>query len=174
MLEIDRFNIKPKENNPLDALPPSKFDLDKFKKEFIAGANKKEEMEKFWNEYDSEGYSLWNIEYNNDPEEGVTLFRTVVTKGDILLQLQYFKKYCFGVLGVYGGDGDYQISGVMLWRGQEIPDEIKEIACYNKLKVRKLDMKVELDKQLVIDYWTKIDEKEKVCERQAIDARYFY
>ena len=174
MLETDRFNIKPKENNPLDALPPSKFDLEKFKKEFVEGANKKKEMDKFWKEYDPEGYSIWFIEYNNEQQECVTLFRTVIIKGDILLQLKYFKKYCFGVLGVYGGDGDYKIRGCMVWRGKEIPDEIKEVVCFNKLKLRKLNEKDQGDQQLINDYWTKIDEKEKICEKPAIDVRYFY
>lgn len=174
MLEIDRFNIKPKENNPLDALPPSKFDLEKFKKEFIENTNKSEGMEKFWKDFDPEGYSIWHIEYNNELDECITLFRSVVIKGDILLQLKYFKKYCFGVLGVYGGDGDYKISGCMVWRGQEIPDEMKEVVCYNKLKFKKLNSTEKADQLLVNDYWTKIDEKEKVCERPAIDTRYFY
>jgi len=174
MLEINRFNTKLKENNPLDALPPSKFDLEKFKKEFLANTNKNEEMEKFWKELDSEGYSLWHIEYNNEPDECISLFRTVVMKGDILYQLQYFKKYSFGVLGVYGSDGDYKITGCMLWRGQEIPDEVKEISCYNKLKIRKLNVAEKPDQELVNNYWTKIDEKEKVYDRQAIDTRYFF
>ena len=65
MLEIDRFKLKKKENNPLDALPPSKFDLEKFKKEFLANTDKKTAMDNFWKEYDPEGYSLWHIEYNN-------------------------------------------------------------------------------------------------------------
>jgi hypothetical protein len=125
-------------------------------------------------EYDPEGFSLWHIEYNNEPGEFITLFRTVIVKGDILLQLKYFKKYCFGVLGVYGSDGDYKISGCMMWRGKEIPDEIKEIHCYNKLTLRKLDVKEKRDQQLVHDYWTKIKENEKVFKRPAIDTRYFY
>ena len=174
MLETDRFKLKKKENNPLDALPPSKFDLEKFKKEFLANTDKKTAMDNFWKEYDSDGYSLWHIEYNNEPSECITLFRTVVIKGDILLQLEYFKKYCFGVLGVYGGDGDYKISGCMVWRGQEIPDEMKDVLCYNKLKFRKLNNKEQSDLQLVNDYWTKINETDKVLERQAIDTRYFY
>ena len=98
-------------------------------------------MRNFWKNYDPEGYSLWHIEYNNEPSVFITLFRTVIVKGDILYQLKYFKKYCFGVLGVYGSDGDYKISGCLMWRGKEIPDEIKEIHCYNKLKLRKLDIK---------------------------------
>ena len=174
LLEIERYHIKEKENNPLDALPESKFNLDQFKTNFMNNTNKKGAMKKFWKEYDPEGFSLWHIEYNNEPGEFITLFRTVIVKGDILLQLKYFKKYCFGVLGVYGSDGDYKISGCMMWRGKEIPDEIKEIHCYNKLTLRKLDVKEKRDQQLVHDYWTKIKENEKVFKRPAIDTRYFY
>ena len=174
MLEFPRFNVQKKENNPLDALPESKFDLDKFKKDFLKNTNKKGAMKHFWKDYDPEGYSLWYIEYNNEPNEFITLFRTVIVKGDILFQLQYFKKYCFGVLGVYGGDGDYKIRGCLMWRGSEIPDEIKEINCYDKLTLKKLNPKDKREQQLVHDYWTKVKENEKVFKKNAIDTRYFY
>ena len=174
LLELPRFNIQEIENNPLDSLPESKFDLDKFKSDFINNSNKKGAMRNFWKAYDPEGYSLWYIEYNNAPNECVTLFRTCVIKGDILEQLKYFKKYCFGVLGAYGGNGDYKIKGCMLWRGNEIPQEIKNINCYDKMTFKKLDYNQKRDQQLVHDYWTKIGEKEKVFKKPAIDARYFY
>jgi elongation factor 1-gamma len=174
LLETKRFDIKEKENNPLDSLPPTKFDLEKFKTEFIKNSNKKSAMKNFWKNYDPEGYSLWYIEYNNEPNEFITLFHTVIVKGDILQQLEYFKKYCFGVLGVYGADGDYKIRGCLMWRGNEIPDEIKEINCYDKLSIRKLDYNQKKDQQLVHDYWTKINEQDKVFKKPAIDTRYFY
>ena len=174
LLEQPRFNIKEIENNPLDSLPPSKFDLEKFKSDFINNSNKKGAMRNFWKGYDPEGYSLWYIEYNNLPNECVTLFRTCIIKGDILEQLKYFKKYCFGVLGVYGGDGDYKIKGCLLWKGNEIPQEIKNINCYDKMSFRKLDYNQKRDQQLVHDFWTKIGQKEKVFKKYAIDARYFY
>ena len=174
LLELPRFNIQEIENNPLDSLPESKFDLDKFKSDFINNSNKKGAMRNFWKAYDPEGYSLWYIEYNNAPNECVTLFRTCVIKGDILEQLKYFKKYSFGVLGAYGGNGDYKIKGCMLWRGNEIPQEIKNINCYDKMTFKKLDYNQKRDQQLVHDYWTKIGEKEKVFKKYAVDARYFY
>ena len=174
LLELPRFNIQEIENNPLDSLPESKLDLDKFKSDFINNSNKKGAMRNFWKAYDPEGYSLWYIEYNNAPNECVTLFRTCVIKGDILEQLKYFKKYCFGVLGAYGGNGDYKIKGCMLWRGNEIPQEIKNINCYDKMTFKKLDYNQKRDQQLVHDYWTKIGEKEKVFKKYAVDARYFY
>ena len=174
LLEVPRFNIKEIENNPLDSLPPSKFDLAKFKEEFINSKDKANSLNEFWKTFDPEGYSLWYIEYNNSPNECVTLFRTCVIKGDILEQLKYFKKYCFGVLGAYGGNGAYKIKGCLLWRGKDIPEEIKAINCFNKMSFRKLDCNVEKDKELVKEYWTKINESEKVFDLPAIDARYFY
>jgi elongation factor 1-gamma len=174
ILELPRYNIKPIENNILDLLPESKFDLDKFKIEFLKNNNKKNGMKYFWKNYDPDGYSLWFIEYNNDINECITLFRTCIIKGNILEQLKYFKKYCFGVLGVYGNDSDYKIKGCLLWKGNEIPEEIKNIDCYNKLNIRKLDYNQKKDQQLVHDYWTKIGEKEKVFKKPAIDTRYFY
>ena len=174
LLEVPRFNIKEIENNPLDSLPPSKFDLSKFKEEFINSKDKATSLNNFWTNFDQEGYSLWYIEYNNSPNECVTLFRTCVIKGDILEQLKYFKKYCFGVLGAYGGNGAYKIKGCLLWRGKDIPEEIKAINCFNKMSFRKLDCNEEKDKELVKEYWTKINENEKVFDLPAIDARYFY
>ena len=173
LLEVPRFNIKEIENNPLDSLPPSKFDLSKFKEEFINSKDKATSLNNFWTNFDQEGYSLWYIEYNNSSNECVTLFRTCVIKGDILEQLKYFKKFCFGVLGVYGGNGAYKIKGCLLWRGKDIPEEIKAINCFNKMSFRKLDCNEEKDKELVKEYWTKINENEKVFDLPAIDARYF-
>jgi len=173
LLEVPRFNIKEIENNPLDSLPPSKFDLSKFKEEFINSKDKATSLNNFWTNFDQEGYSLWYIEYDNSPNECVTLFRTCVIKGDILEQLKYFKKYCFGVLGAYGGNGAYKIKGCLLWRGKDIPEEIKAINCFNKMSFRKLDCNEEKDKELVKEYWTKINENEKVFDLPAIDARYF-
>ena len=57
----------------------------------MKNTNKKGAMKNFWKNYDPEGYSLWYIEYNNDPNECVTLMRTCIIKGDILEQLKYFK-----------------------------------------------------------------------------------
>ena len=174
LLELPRFNIKEIENNPLDSLPPSKFDLSKFKNEFLNSSDKKSSINNFWTIFDKDGYSIWYIEYNNTSNECITLFRTCVIKGDILEQLKYFKKYCFGVLGAYGGNGNYKIRGCMVWRGNDIPEEIKNINCFKKMSFKKLDFNVQKDKELVEEFWTKIEEKDKVGDLPAVDARYFY
>ena len=71
-------------------------------------------MNKFWEIYDPEGYSLWWMEYQNLPEEGKVLFRTSNSKGMFLQRLDNFRKYDFVIHGVYETEGDYK--GVWMWR----------------------------------------------------------
>ena len=82
----------------------------------------------------------------------------------------------YKIIGVHKGfDPNKMLNkGCMLWRGNEIPQEIKNINCYDKMTFKKLDYNQKRDQQLVHDYWTKIGEKEKVFKKYAVDARYFY
>ena len=162
-----------KEKNPLDLLPPSKFNLEDFKRSFLNNKNKEEAMKKFWEEYDPEGYSLWWLEYQNLPEEGKILFRTSNAKSFFLQKLDSFRRYCFAVHGVYGVEGNYKIRGVWMWRGKDIPKEIKENDYYDYLTIKELDNTNKDDVELVNDYWTKLNEKDKVQGRYAVDCSYF-
>ena len=60
-------------------------------------------------------------------------------KNGYVRNLDHFRKYCFGVLGVYGTEGCYEIRGVMVWRGTEVAGEIKEHVSGDYYKYRKLD-----------------------------------
>jgi elongation factor 1-gamma len=53
---------KKKEANPLDLLPPSTFNLDDWKRRFLAAKDntaQKTEFEWFWQNFDDQGWSLW-------------------------------------------------------------------------------------------------------------------
>ena len=169
--EEEKPKAKPK--NPLDELPPSKLDLETFKRAFLNNKDKADAMNKFWEEYDPEGYSLWWMEYQNLPEEGKVLFRTSNSKGMFLQKLDNFRKYAFAVHGVYGKEGDYKIRGVWMWRGTDIPNEMKEHDNFPYMTIRKLDINKPEDKQLVNDYWTKVNETDEVEGRFAADVEYF-
>ena len=45
-----------------------------------------------------------------------------------------------------------------LWRGTEIPEEMKEHQSYESYKFTKLDHNKEEDRKLLEDYWTHIQE----------------
>ena len=163
-----------KKENPLDFLPPSKFDLDNFKKDFCENSNKKEVMEKFWKDFDPKGYSLWLIEYQNLESEGKKLFRMKNSKNFFLERFDDdFKRYSFGVHGVYGNNNEFKVKGLWMWRGEDIPEEIKENEYFNYLSIKKLDCKNGKDKKLVEEYWTKCNKGDKVDERKVEEISYF-
>ena len=164
-----------KEKNIKDLLPPSKFDINNFKKEFLESNNKKEVMEKFWKDFDPKGYSLWFIEYQNLESEGKKLFRMKNSKNFFLERFDDdFKKYAFGVHGVYGINNEFKVRGLWMWRGEEIPDEIKENEYFKYLTIKKINCANDNDKRLVEDYWTKIKKGDKVDDRKVEECTYFY
>lgn len=166
-----------KEKNPLDSLPPSSFDLESFKQEFFEDKSnhKDKAMEKFWKEFDPKGYSLWWVEYQNLDTEGKKLFRTKNSRNFFLERLDDdFRRFAFGIHGVYGNEGDYKVRGVWLWRGNEIPREIKENDYFKYLTIKKLNFDNNNDKQLVNEYWTKTNKGNKVDGRALADFTYFW
>jgi len=166
-----------KEKNPLDSLPPSSFDLESFKQEFFEDKSnhKDKAMEKFWKEFDPKGYSLWWMEYQNLDTEGKKLFRTKNSRNFFLERLDDdFRRFAFGIHGVYGNEGDYKVRGVWLWRGNEIPREIKENDYFKYLTVKNLKPDNNNDKQLVNEYWTKTNKGNKVDGRALADFTYFW
>ena len=178
-IEKNKNNIKNKkeiikEKNSLDLLPPSKFDIKKFKKEFFENKNKKNVMEKFWKEFDNKGYSLWLLEYNNLESEGKKLFRMKNSKNFFLERIdESFKNYAFGVHGVYGNNNEYKIKGLWMWRGTEIPEEIKDNEYFEYLKIKKLSNENNDDKKLVEEYWTKCNKGDKVDGKKVEEITYF-
>ena len=124
-------------------------------------------------DFDPEGYSLWWLDYQNLPEEGKVLLRTSNVKSFFLQKLERFRRYCFAVHGVYGKEGDYKIRGVWMWRGKDMPNEIKENDFYDYLTIKSLYYKDKEDFELINDYWTKLNETDKVQGRFAVDCSYF-
>ena len=162
-----------KKVNPLDLLPPSKLELEVFKRAFLNNKDTEDAMKKFWEIYDPEGYSLWWVEYQNLPTECKILFRTSNSKGMFLQKCDAVRRYAFAVHGVYGVEDDYKIRGCWMFRGTEIPQEMKDNDLYEYLTFRKLDINKPEDKQLVHDYWTKLNETDEVEGRKCADVEYF-
>jgi elongation factor 1-gamma len=164
---------KKKKVNPLDELPKSRLELEVFKRAFLNNKDKEDAMKKFWEIYDPEGYSIWWLEYQNLPTECKVLFRTSNSKGMFLQKCDALRRYAFAVHGVYGVEDDYKIRGVWMFRGLEIPQEMKDNDLYEYITFKKLDPNKEEDKQLIHDYWTKLNETDEVQGRKCADVEYF-
>ena len=174
--ETNKKEEPPKEKkkvNPLDELPPSKLELESFKRAFLNNKDKEDAMNKFWEIYDPEGYSLWWVEYQNLPSECKILYRTSNSKGMFLQKCDAVRRYAFAVHGVYGVENDYKVRGMWMFRGKEIPQEMKDNDLYEYLTFRRIDINNPQDKQLVHDYWTKLDENDEVEGRKCADCEYF-
>ena len=164
---------KKKKVNPLDELPKSRLELETFKRSFLNNKDKEDAMKKFWEIYDPEGYSIWWLEYQNLPTECKVLFRTSNSKGMFLQKCDALRRYAFAVHGVYGVEDYYKIRGVWMFRGLEIPQEMKDNDLYEYITFKKLDPNKEEDKQLIHDYWTKLNETDEVQGRKCADVEYF-
>lgn len=147
-----------KKGNPLDLLPPSTFILDEFKREFMNSPNRPEVMSKFWGKFDPNGFSFWKMKYDKLPTEGKILFRTKNSMGFFLQKLDTFRKYTFSVHGIYGVEENYDIRGVWMWRGTEIPEEVKQHDSYEYMFIDRLDTSKPEDRKFIEEYWLNLNE----------------
>ena len=164
---------KKKKVNPLDELPKSRLELEVFKRAFLNNKDKEDAMKKFWEIYDPEGYSLWRLEYQNLPSECKVLFRTSNSKGMFLQKCDAVRRYAFAVHGVYGVEDDYKIRGLWMFRGLDVPQEMKDNDLYEYITFTKLDHNKKEDRDFVHDYWTKLNETDEVEGRKCADVEYF-
>jgi len=112
------------------------------------------------------------MHYQKLPSEGKILFKTNNSVGIFLQNLDPFRKYCFSAHGVYGEEGNYEIKGVWMWRGTEIPDEIKEHDSFPYMTVKKLDPTQENDRKFIESYWLNLNEGDIVDGLPVVNVVY--
>jgi elongation factor 1-gamma len=162
--EGEEQSAEKKEKNPLDLLPPSEFNLFDFKTLFVNAPNKQEALDYFWKNFDANGYSIWFIQYEKAEGEGKVLFLTNNLMNGFIQRLEHFRKYAFGVHGVYGEEPNLEIRGVWVWRGVGIPHEITDLDSYEYHKFTQLHANNENDRKKVNEYWSNLNEDEDSVE----------
>jgi len=121
-------------------LPKSPFNLDDWKREFCNSPDKAATLNELWPKFDHQGWSLWKVHYIKYEGEGVVGYLTSNLKNGHIRNLdEHFRKYCFAVYGVYGEEGNYEIDGIFMWRGTEIPEAWKEHNSYEFFTFTRLD-----------------------------------
>jgi len=140
--------------NPLDALPPSPFNLDEWKR-FYSNNDGTKSTAWFWEHLDSEGWSLWLSEFKYN-EENESLLKTCNYLGGWFQRLDKLRKYGFGNALILKSLDDkfHEISAVWLIRGKEIPKEVTDCDDTEHFKWTKLEADSAETKQLVNEYWT--------------------
>lgn len=148
----------PKKKNVLDELPASSLVLDEWKRTY---SNNETSMSIPWffEHFDKEGYCVYYCSYkfNHELEK---LFMTCNLIGGFLQRLDSLRKYGFGSLCIFGNENanggvdNQTVSGVWVFRGKEIPFEMKD--CDDSLVYdwKQLDVSNPEDKKTISDYFS--------------------
>jgi len=170
----DEDEDKPKDTkkpkNPLDLIE-TKFDLEQFKRDFMNSKDRKATLAEFWKIFDANAFSFWWLEYQKLPSEGKVYFKTNNAASMFLQKLDQFRKYSFGTYGVYGVEGDYECRGVFMWKGLDIPQEVKDHDNFEFMTIKKLHY--ETDRAFIEEYWLNLNENDKVDGRLATNVQTF-
>ncbi|GBP22237.1 Elongation factor 1-gamma [Eumeta japonica] len=158
----DDFEEKPKESkDPFDSMPKGTFNMDDFKR-FYSNEDEAKSIPYFWEKFDPENYSIWFAEYKY-PEDLSKVFMSCNLITGMFQRLDKMRKQAFASVCLFGADNDSSISGVWVWRGQDLafplsPDWQIDYESYDW---KKLDPSSEETKKLVHDYfsWTGEDKK---------------
>jgi len=79
-------------------------------------------------------------------------------------RLDHFRKYAFGVHGVYGDEPSLEIRGVWMWRGDGIAGEVKDLDSFEYHKFTRLDFNSEADKKKLSEFWLGLNEDTDVVD----------
>jgi len=140
---------------------------------FVNAPEKQEALDFFWKNFDAAGYSIYWIQYQKAEGEGKILWQFSNQMNGFLQKLDNFRKYAFGVHGVYGEEPTLEIKGVFVWRGVGIPQEIKDLDSFDYHTWTKLDHNNEADKKKVNEYWSHLVDEQVVEGLKIKSAKYF-
>ena len=155
--EEDFAQEEKKGPNPLDALPPSKFNLENWKRT-VSNLEEKEAVKFFWENIDLEGFSLWLVDNKDNPHpKKIYLSSNLV--GGFFQRLDSARKYVFGSFGIFGDDESNDIHGLFVFRGQDIPFEVQDCPDYDSYTFTKITDFSEESKKNVNAFiaWGEID-----------------
>jgi len=142
---------EPKTKSALELLPKSSMDLDEWKRTYSNNDTRPVALPWLWQHFDTEGYSWYfcDYKYNNELQK---IFMTSNLIGGWFQRLDKLRKYGFGSVLIFGEEPNLSISGVWLFRGKEIPEEMKlcdDSVLYNWAK---LDHTTADDKKKIEDF----------------------
>ncbi len=126
----DAVLAAPKPKNPLDLLPPSKFNMLDWKVFYSNNETRPDSINYFWNNFDAAGYSIWWVNYRYN-DELAKIFMTCNLVTGLFARMDHMRKYAFGSFLIFGEDDKNEISGALVFRGQEIPPEIRAVGDYD-------------------------------------------
>ena len=149
--EEDQPAPQEKAKNPLDLLPPSKFNLEDWKRFYSNNDTRPTAIDYFWSNYDPQGFSIWRVDYKYN-DELARIFMTCNLVTGLFSRMDHLRKYTFGTVLIFGEDNANEISGYFVFRGQDIPPEMKDVPDYESYEFRRVDTNNKEERALFEDY----------------------
>ncbi|XP_060711454.1 elongation factor 1-gamma [Hemiscyllium ocellatum] len=145
---------QPKAKDPFAHLPKSPFILDEFKRKYSNEDTLSVALPHFWEHFDKEGWSIWYGEYKY-PAELTLAFMSCNLISGMFQRLDKLRKNAFASVILFGGNNDSSISGIWVFRGQELafPMSPDWQVDYESYSWRKLDVDSEECRTMVKEYF---------------------
>lgn len=149
---------EPKSKDPFDALPKGNFNFDDFKRVY-SNEEEAKSIPYFFEKFDPENYSIWYGEYKYNHELTKAFMSCNLITG-MFQRIDKMRKAAFASVCLFGEDNDSTISGVWVWRGQDLAFELSPDwqVDYEVYDWKKLDAKSEETKKLVTQYFSWVGE----------------
>lgn len=150
----DELSLAPKPKDPFEKFPKGKFDFDDFKR-FYSNNSEDKSVPYFWEKFDKEAYSIWYGEYKY-PTELTQIFMSCNLISGMFQRLDRLRKNAFSSMILFGEDNKSTISGVWVWRGQELAFPLAEdwMVDYQSYDWKKLDPEDAKTKTMVKEYFS--------------------
>jgi elongation factor 1-gamma len=136
-------------------LPKGTFNMEDFKRTYSNNDTKTVALPYFWKNFDKQNYSVWIGEYKY-PDELKLVFMSCNLVTGMFQRLDRMRKHAFGSVIVFGKDNESSISGIWIWRGQELAftlsDDLK--TDYESYNWKKLDPDSEDTKTKINEYFS--------------------
>merc|ERR1712078_215647 len=142
-----------KQKDPFEGYPKGNFDMEDFKR-FYSNNDEDKSIPYFWEKFDKENYSIWRCDYKY-ADELTMVFMSCNLIGGMYQRLEKLKKNAFASCCLFGKDNDSSISGIWVFKGQELAFELSEDwqIDYASYDWKKLDSKSDECKAQVAQYW---------------------
>lgn len=148
--EAEKKEKKPP--NPLDLLPPSKtMSMDAWKRVYSNEDTKTVAVPWFWENFDPEGFSVWFCRYKFDIE-ATQVFMVANGLTGFIQRLDPLRKYGFGSLIIFGEQKPFEIAGMFIFRGVDIPKEMRDCDDFELYEWTKADLVTQ--KEMVNEFLT--------------------
>ncbi|GLH12773.1 Elongation factor 1-gamma [Gryllus bimaculatus] len=161
---------EPKSKDPFDALPKGTFNMDEFKRCY-SNEDEAVSIPFFWEKFDPENYSIWLGEYKYNDELQKVFMSCNLISGKcnrihwMFQRLDKMRKNAFASMCLFGTDNNSSISGIWVWRGQNLAFELSPdwTIDYESYQWTKLDPTKEETKRQVKQYfsWTGTDKEQR-------------